>query len=131
VIDFYLVVGILLVALVLGFCVHATYPYAGRAALLAWVVLEAALGGWYAWRGGEIFLYTWLATAIPAGLLLLLIGLPFEVVRRRRIRLFGEIIRRTGGFACPHCGLAYDREQEDGRCPDCGGAADGAPGVLG
>jgi hypothetical protein len=127
----FLALGILLAALALGICVHAIFPYAGRAALLAWIMLEATLACWYSWRGDEIFLYTWLATAIPAGLLLLVIGLPFESIRRKRMRAFGAALRREGGFACPHCGLAYDREQEDARCPDCGGAADGAPGVLG
>lgn len=129
-IDPYLALGILLGALFLGTLMHAIYPYAGRAALLAWIILEVALMAWYFWQGGEIFLYTVLASAIPAGLLLLLLGLPFESIRRKRMKARGEAVRLAGGFACPHCGLQYDRMREDNRCPDCGGAADGAPGVL-
>lgn len=130
-IDPVLAFCILVGSLFFGTAVHAVLPYAGRAALLAWIVIEGLLGAWYAWNGGQIFLYTWLVTAIPVGLLLLLIGLPFESIRRRRMRAFGETLRREGKFACPHCGLAYDREAEDDRCPDCGGAVDGAPGILG
>ena len=129
-IDPYLAVGILIVALVLGTLVHIIYPYAGRAALLTWIVIEITLAAWYFWQGGQIFLYTVLATAIPTGLLLLLLGLPFESIRRKRMKIRGAEIRKAGGFACPHCGLPYDRVREDNRCPDCGGAADGAPGII-
>lgn len=131
-IDPILAAGILMAALLLGLLLHGFVGYAGRAALLGWVLLEAGLWGWYlAFDPGVIYRYTVLTTAIPAALLLLLVGLPFEVTRRRRIRSAGERIRSEGGFACPHCGCVYDRELEDDRCPDCGGAVDGAPGILG
>ncbi len=114
-IDPILAIGILVSAMFLGILVHLLIPYAGRAALMAWSILMVVLGVYdYLW-GGKIFLYTWLAMAIPSGLLLLLIGLPFEVVRRRQILKEGELLRAHGVFACPHCGFAYDRAREDDR----------------
>ena len=130
-IDPVLAVGILFSALLLGLFVHLLIPYAGRAAVVAWLILMLLLGAWTLWWGDTIFQYTWLVTMIPAGLLLLLLGLPFEIVRRRHTRQQGDLLRAEGVFACPHCGFAYDRAREDDRCPDCGGAAEGAPGVLG
>ena len=130
-IDPWLAGGILLSALILGVLVHLVVPYAGRAALLGWFILVVALGVWNYFWGNEIFQYTWIASIIPIGLLMLLVGLPIEAARRRHIRQQGEFLRAEGVFACPHCGCAYDRAREDDRCPDCGGAADGAPGVLG
>lgn len=129
-IDPYIALSILLAGLVIGTLVHSLYPYAGRAALLTWILMEIGLFGWYFWQGGTIFFYTVVVTALPLGVLLLVLGLPFEVVRRKRMKARGDAIRSAGGFACPHCGYQYDREKEDNRCPDCGGAADGAPGVL-
>ena len=131
-IDLTLSLGILLGALALGAVCHALVGYAGRACLLGWIILEVGLWTWFLiFDPGVIFKYTLIATAIPAALLMLLLGLPFEQSRRRRIRRDGAAIRREGGFACPHCGCVYDRELEDDRCPDCGGAVDGAPGILG
>jgi hypothetical protein len=131
-IDPMLSIGILVAALAVGAVCHALVAYAGRASLLGWIILEIALWAWFLiFDPGVIFKYTLIATAIPAVLLMLLLGLPFEQVRRKRIRRIGAAVRREGGFACPHCGLVYDREREDDRCPDCGGAVDGAPGMLG
>lgn len=131
-IDPMLSVGILIAALLLGAICHGLVPYAGRASLLGWIVLEVGLWTWFLiFDPGVIFKYTLIATAIPAVLVMLLLGLPIEQARRKRIRRTGEAIRSEGGFACPHCGCAYDREREDDRCPDCGGAVDGAPGILG
>lgn len=130
-IDPVVAIGIIVFTAVLGVFMHMVIPYAGRAAFLGWLLLMLVLAIWNHLWGGTIFQYTWLATAIPCGLLLLLIGLPFESIRRRNMRREGALLRAAGVFACPHCGKAYDRAREDDRCPDCGGAAEGAPGVLG
>ena len=130
-IDPLIAIAILAVAALLGGVMHLLIPYLGKATLVAWVLLEIGLWGWFLAKGGTIFSYTTIATAAPAALLILLIGLPFEYRRRRDIRARGREVLKSGGFACPHCGCIYDRELEDDRCPDCGGAVDGAPGVLG
>ncbi len=131
-IDPFLGAGILVASIIVAAGFHSLIGYAGRAAFIGWLFLEVALWSWYlAFDPGVIYRYTVLATAVPAALLILLVGLPFERARRIRIRAIGEEVLREGGFACPHCGCLYDREREDDRCPDCGGAVDGGPGILG
>ena len=131
-IDPILGVGILVAAVVVGVVFHCLIRYAGRATFMGWILMEVVLWACYLiFELGVIFRYTLIATAFPAALLILLVGLPFEYTRRRRIRAAGAAIRLEGGFACPHCGYIYDREREDDRCPDCGGAVDGRPGILG
>ena len=130
-IDFPTAFLLLLIGAVIGLLCHGVIRYLGRATLTAWLLVEAGIAGWYLWVGGTIFGQTALATAVPTAFLILIIGMPFERARRRRMRDSGREIVESGGFACPHCGCIYDREREQGRCPDCGGACDGAPGVLG
>ena len=122
---------LLVIGAVVGTLMHLWIHYLGRATLVAWLLVECGVLGWYFWYGETIFGYTTLATAFPIALLILVIGIPFEVGRRQKMRHQGRQVMAAGGFACPHCGCDYDRERERGRCPDCGGAWDGAPGVLG
>ena len=130
-IDPWLAIGILVLALILGGIMHMIVPYAGRATFFAWCLLQLGLWTWYLAMGGTIYSYTVIATAVPAALLILLLGLPLELRRRRKIRTEGSERLKSGGFACEFCGCIYDRRREDDRCPDCGGAVGGAPGVLG
>lgn len=130
-IDLGISVLLLFIGVVVGGVMHLCVRYLGRATFFAWVLVELGVLGWYLWFGGTIFGQTALATAFPIALVILLVGIPFELTRRARMRRDGRESIAHGGFACPHCGCAYDRELERGRCPDCGGAWDGAPGVLG
>ena len=114
-----------------GLLCHSVIRYLGRATLVAWFIVECSIAGWYLWFGGTIFGYTALATVFPIAFLILVLGIPFELTRRRQMRGAGRKLVEAGGFACPHCGCVYDRERERERCPDCGGACNGAPGVLG
>ena len=118
-------------AAVVGTLVHLRIRYLGRATLLAWLLVELGALGWYLAFGGTIFGYTALTTAMPIAMLILAIGFPFELTRRSRMRRNRSQPPGKDGFTCPHCGCVYDKELERGRCPDCGGAWDGAPGVLG
>ena len=123
---------IFIVSIVIGLAMHVIFRYIGRASLLAWILVQMIFTAAYLFGvGNQIFGYTVIICATPSALLILLSGLPFEYRRRRRMSLSGERLISHGGFACPHCGCAYDRESERGRCPDCGGAFDGGPGVLG
>ena len=123
-----LVLGI---SAILGGVIHVLVPYIGKATLIGWVVLQIGLLGWFLNEGGTILGYTIITTAAPTALVMLLIGIPFEYRRRRVMRSRGREMVKSGGFACPHCGCIYDRGREDDRCPDCGGAVDGSPGMLG
>ena len=125
--------GFLILGLAAGMAVlvHALVPYVGKATLIAWIVLQVGVWGWMFNGTDEIYRNTAIVTLMPSALVILMIGLPFEITRRRRISRVGMETRKSGGFACPHCGCIYDREREQSRCPDCGGAVDGAPGVLG
>jgi len=118
-------------AAVIAVLVHLLIPYVGRASFLGWVFLQALLLGWMFTGTDEIYRNTLIVVLMPSALVILVIGIPFELQRRRRMRRIGLETRKSGGFACPHCGCIYDRAREQDRCPDCGGAVDGAPGVLG
>tara|TARA_B100001059_G_scaffold192456_1_gene195964 strand:+ start:1205 stop:1603 length:399 start_codon:yes stop_codon:yes gene_type:complete len=123
---------ILTVSLVVGLGLHSLIRYIGRSTVIAWLLVQVAFTGAYlSGIGDQIFGYTVLICASPSVLVILLAGLPFEYRRRRSMSISGRRLIAEGGFACPHCGCAYDREIELGRCPDCGGAFDGGPGVLG
>ena len=130
-INFSTALLLLLIGAVMGILCHIFIRYLGRSTLLAWLLVQAGIAGWYLWFGGTIFGQTALATAVPTAFLILVLGMPFELTRRRRMHKTGREVLQSGGFACPHCGCIYDRDRERGRCPDCGGACDGAPGVLG
>ena len=131
-IDPTLALVILFVSIVVGLVMHALIRYVGRSTLIAWLLVQAIFTGAYlSGVGNQIFGYTLLICATPSLLVILLSGLPIEYRRRRSMIASGREVIANGGFACPHCGCAYDRETEQGRCPDCGGAFDGGPGVLG
>ena len=130
-INFSTALLLLLIGAATGLLCHSVIRYLGRATLIAWLLVEAGVAGWYLWFGGTIFGQTALAAAVPTAFLILILGMPFELARRRQMRNTGREVVASGGFACPHCGCKYDREREQCRCPDCGGACDGAPGVLG
>ena len=130
-IDPWIALILLGIAALVGLVVHLKVRYLGRATLIAWVLVELGVLGWYLAFGETIFGYTAITSAMPIALIILAIGFPFEIARRARMRRAGRGVTLEGGFACPHCGCLYDRELERGRCPDCGGAWDGAPGVLG
>ena len=130
-IDFSTAALLLAIGAVVGLLSHSAIRYLGRATLIAWLLVEASIAGWYLWFGGTIFGQTALAAAIPTAFIILILGMPFELIRRKHVRGKGRQLIETGGFACPHCGYIYDQERERGRCPDCGGACNGAPGGLG
>ena len=131
-IDPTLALVILLVSIVVGLVMHALIRYVGRSTLLAWLLVQTVFTVAYLFGvGNQIFGYTLLICATPSLLVILLSGLPIEYRRRRSMIASGRKVIANGGFACPHCGCAYDRVAERGRCPDCGGAFDGGPGVLG
>ena len=131
-IDPTLALVILLVSIVVGLVMHALIRYVGRSTLLAWLLVQTIfIGAYLSGVGNQIFGYTLLICATPSLLVILLSGLPIEHRRRRSMIASGREVIANGGFACPHCGCAYDREAERGRCPNCGGAFDGGPGVLG
>ena len=123
---------ILAVSVAVGLMMHALIRYIGRSTVIAWLLVQAVFTGAYlSGVGDQIFGYTVLICTTPSILVILLSGLPFEYRRRHVMSVSGQRLIAQGGFACPHCGCAYDREVELGRCPDCGGAFDGGPGVLG
>ena len=130
-IDLILSLYILISTVVLSAFFNWLFKHVGRAALVSWVLIQCCLGAWYIYAPDPTLFRTWITALAPSAFLALVVGLPWEVARRRAIRRAGDAKRTSGEFACPHCGLSYDREREEDRCPDCGGAVDGAPGILG
>ena len=131
-VDIQLALLIFVVSIVVGVVMHVLMRYIGRSTVVAWILVQAIFVGLYlSGVGNQIFGYTVIICTVPSAFLILVSGIPFEFQRRRSMIASGRKLIAEGGFACPHCGCAYDRETELGRCPDCGGACEGGPGVLG